>query len=242
MENKVYIGWDPREQDAFQVAQRSLLHHVKGAISIHALVLAGLQKSGLYRRPTKRLAGKLIDELSAREDYDGAISTEHANARFFVSYLAKTGWALFMDGDVLVRSDISQLFALADPSKAVMCVKHNHTPTETVKMDGQLQTRYARKNWSSVMLLNCDHPSNVNGLTRELLNTAPGRDMHAFCWLQDREIGALPPEWNWLVGHSDPAIDPKLVHFTDGPPDMPGYEDVPFADEWRRCRLEMIAA
>jgi hypothetical protein len=98
-------------------------------------------------------------------------------------------------------------------------------------MDGQIQTAYARKNWSSVCVFNCDHPAN-RALTVDLVNTLPGRDLHRFCWLADNEIGALDPKWNWLAGHSDAAIDPAIVHFTDGVPSMPGYEDAPFADEW----------
>jgi hypothetical protein len=112
-------------------------------------------------------------------------------------------------------------------------VKHDHQPQSGMKMDGQIQTSYARKNWSSVCAFNCDHPAN-KALTFNLVNSVPGRDLHRFCWLKDGEIGELPAEWNWLVGHSDPAVDPALVHFTDGIPTMPGYEDCAFADEWRR--------
>ena len=82
------------------------------------------------------------------------------------------------------------------------------------------------------MLFNCDHPANA-ALTDELINTAPGRDLHRFCWLNDGDIGSLHQKWNWLVGHSDPIVNPTIVHFTDGTPLMPGYEDQPYADEWR---------
>jgi hypothetical protein len=88
-----------------------------------------------------------------------------------------------------------------------MVVKHDHQPTEHWKMDGQFQTRYHRKNWSSVCLFNCDHPAN-KALTVDLVNSAPGRDLHAFSWLADDLIGELPPEWNWLVGHSAPMRIP----------------------------------
>jgi hypothetical protein len=101
-------------------------------------------------------------------------------------------------------------------------------------MDGQQQTQYARKNWSSVMLWNLDHPAH-DAVTSELLNSVPGRDLHRFCWLDDELIGALPPAWNYLVGHTrlpDPK-DAKLVHFTEGTPDMLGYESCEFSDEWR---------
>jgi hypothetical protein len=107
-------------------------------------------------------------------------------------------------------------------------------------MDGQAQTRYARKNWSSVILWNVDHPAN-KALTIELVNSVPGRDLHRFCWLEDDLIGELHPKWNWLVGHSDPEIDPAIVHFTDGIPTMQGYEDSEYADEWR-AELERWAA
>jgi lipopolysaccharide biosynthesis glycosyltransferase len=160
------------------------------------------------------------------------MATEFAVSRFLVPHLARGGLALFMDCDMLIRCDISELFDLVDKSKAVTVVKHKFDPPEGVKMDGQLQLRYARKNWSSVMVFNCDHEANKE-LTVDLVNKLPGRDLHRFCWLDDDEIGEVGPEWNWLAGHSDPAIDPKIVHFTDGIPTMPGYEDCAYADEWR---------
>jgi hypothetical protein len=98
---------------------------------------------------------------------------------------------------------------------------------------GQAQTRYARKNWSSVILSSTSTTPANRALTTDLVNSVPGRDLHRFCWLDDAQIGALEPKWNWLVGHSDPAIDPAIVHFTDGVPSMPGYENCAFADEWR---------
>jgi lipopolysaccharide biosynthesis glycosyltransferase len=161
------------------------------------------------------------------------MATEFAISRFLVPHLAKSGWALFMDCDMLVRADLMELFALADPSKAVMCVKHRHVPPPGLKMDGQEQTRYARKNWSSVMLLNRDHPANKR-LTVEMINSVPGRDLHRFCWLEDDKIGELPPEWNFLVGHTKlpRGKSPKIVHFTEGTPAMAGYENVEFADEF----------
>jgi hypothetical protein len=232
----IYIGYDPRERAAYGVAQSSLQRRLSTSIPIHALALGDVINRGLYTRPTEVREGRLWDVIS------GAwMSTEHANARFLAPALAKTGWALFMDGDMLVRSDVAEVFEDLDPAKAVYCVKHRHEPEAGPKMDGQVQQPYARKNWTSFMLLNCDHPAN-RALTPDLINTAPGRDMHRFCWLESEDlIGELDPAWNWLVGHSDPAIEPKVVHFTDGVPDMPGYENVPYADEWR-AELRRMAA
>ena len=230
MKQSIWIGWDDSERDAWWVARQSLLRHITAPISVHKLSLEDVQGRGLYTRPTREENGQMFDELSVRPDYNGRISTGHANARFFVPMLAGTGWALFMDGDMLVRGDLSRCFNGLDPRMAVYCVKHNYWPAERVKKDGHLQTQYARKNWSSFMLFNCDHPSNRNFLTLELLNTVPGRDLHAFCWLADQEIGELAPEWNYLVGQK---VEPVVVHFTEGVPNVPGYENCEYADEWR---------
>ncbi len=232
MKRSIYIGYDPREADAYAVARGSLLRHLSEPISVHGLVLAQLQCDGLYTRPIERIAGRLFDVKSRRPDYSGAMSTEFALSRFLVPHLAQTGWALFMDCDMLVRRDVAQLFALADPSKAVMCVQHDYMPSHREKMDGQIQTPYGRKNWSSLMLFNCDHPANA-GLTLDLVNNATGKDLHQFCWLEDSHIGALPATWNFLVGESQWDADAAVVHFTSGVPSMTGYEKVAYADEWR---------
>lgn len=237
MNESIWIGFDSREAAAFAVAVHSIRSRLSRPIPISGLELSDLQAHGLYRRPTRAFIYEgrrhLVDDLSRREDYDGAMSTEFAISRFLVPHLAGSGWALFMDCDMLVRADLTKLFALRDPSKAVMCVKHNYTPFQSIKMDGQPQTKYSRKNWSSVMLFNCDHPSNKK-LTLEMVNTLPGRDLHKFCWLQDDEIGDLPMEWNWLAGESEKVENPLVVHHTLGSPCMIGYETAPFADAWRK--------
>lgn len=138
---------------------------------------------------------------------------------------------------MLWQDDPAKLFELADDRYAIQVVKRQHEPSETVKMDDQAQTAYPRKNWSSVILWNTTHPANAR-LTVEMVNTLPGRDLHRFCWLEDDEIGDLPMVWNWLVG-VDSDIEhlgekPKLLHFTCGLPSMPGYEDKPWSDVWKR--------
>jgi lipopolysaccharide biosynthesis glycosyltransferase len=227
----VWIGFDAREAAAFAVARHSLQRSLRTPIPVRGVVLSDLQDRGLYTRPTERKNGRLIDVLSQRDDYDGSISTDHAIARFLVPLLAESGWALFMDGDVLVRSDLFRLFDQCRSDKAVMVVKHDYRPKEAVKMDGQAQVQYGRKNWSSVCMWNVDHPAN-KALTVEMVNTLPGRDLHAFCWLDDDLIGELDQSWNWLAGHSDREINPDIVHFTSGLPNMTGYEDSDFCDEW----------
>lgn len=226
----IWIGFDPREEKAFNVARASLLRRLSQPIPVKTLQLGDLRMRKMYQRPIEHRNGRIIDTLSVRGDYDGSISTEHALARFFVPFLALDGLALFMDGDMLVRTDIAAVFENLDPSKAVHVVKHEHCPNNTTKMDDQVQTSYPRKNWSSFMVWDCSHPTLQ--LLRNMVNVAPGRDLHAFAWLIDRDIGELDPRWNHLVGWSK-TVDPHVVHFTEGTPDMEGYGSCEYADEWR---------
>lgn len=232
----IWIGFDPREAEAFAVARHSARVKMIAPVPILGLVLSNLRELGLYTRETQRVDNRLFDVISG-----APMSTEFAISRFLVPHLAKklyssfkgnAGWALFMDSDVLCRRSLEPLFRQADKKYAVLVVKHNFNPPAGIKMDGQAQTQYARKNWSSVMLFNCDHPANA-ALTPELVNAIPGRDLHRFCWLDDSEIGEIDASWNFLVGHHDRnVVDPSIVHFTDGIPTMSGYADCDFADEW----------
>ena len=163
-------------------------------------------------------------------------STQFTYSRFLVPYLmGYQGWAVFCDCDFLFRGSVDDLFEMADPHKAVQVVQHAHKPVEGRKMDGVVQSSYGRKNWSSLILFNCGHWAN-----RMLLPVDAGADdglnLHQFGWLTDDEIGALPVEWNYLVGHNTEkdCPDPKAVHFTEGGPWWAQYRDVPFADEWFR--------
>jgi lipopolysaccharide biosynthesis glycosyltransferase len=226
---KVFIGWDASELKAHLVAVHSLHGHATARHDVRRVSLDELTAKGLYRRPTRSGPnGQLFDVLS-----DAPMSTGHAIARFFVPYLCDyKGWALFTDGDVLFRDDIAKLEACADPSKAVMVVQHPPMPEAATKKDGHAQTSYPRKNWSSVMLFNNEHPANQL-LWTTVLNQWPGRDLHAFRWLNDDQIGALPSRWNWLVNVSAPEPDPAIVHYTTGTPDLPDHSADPYADEWR---------
>ena len=223
----VFVGFDPREADAFAVARSSIRRHMTIPVPVYGVVLDDLRRKGLYWRETERRDGRLWDTISG-----APMSTEFAISRFLVPVVAKTKWALFVDADVMARTNVARLIDIADDSFAVMCVKHDFAPPEGVKMDGQAQLPYPRKNWSSVVLWNLDHEANRN-ITAGMVNELPGRDLHRFCWLEDEHIGELPARWNHLVGHHEPTPDAAIVHFTDGVPSMPGYEESAFADEWR---------
>ena len=227
-ECEFFFGFDCRENAAYEVCVRSLRAHASFAPVVHPLLQAHLRGLGLYSRVHERREGRWWDVIS-----EAPMSTEFAITRFLTPHLARTEWALFSDSDFLWRADVAELVAKADSRFAVMVVKHDYAPTESVKMDGQIQTHYSRKNWSSLILWNCRHPAHA--VLPRLVNEWPGRRLHAFEWLPDDCIGELPGEWNWLEGHSDPALNAKGVHFTRGTPDMTGYENIPYADEWRAC-------
>jgi lipopolysaccharide biosynthesis glycosyltransferase len=229
VDNSIWIGFDPREAAAFAVCRYSIEQNQTQQIPIRGVVLADLQDKGLYTRAIETRDNQLFDPISGAH-----MSTEFAISRFFVPMLAKKGWALFMDCDMLVTVSLARLFEQLDPKYAVYCVKHDHTPKDMIKMDGQVQTKYGRKNWSSFMVFNCDHTANKR-LNIRMLNGQPGRELHRFSWLYDDEIGELGPEWNYLVGYTPETVRPKVIHYTSGGPWMAGYESVEYSDLWNEA-------
>jgi hypothetical protein len=227
----VYVGWDRREAIAYDVARYSIFRHSSEPKKTQVIPLEIHNLSTiLTRKIVVQPDGRLWCPIS-----EAPMATEFAISRFIIPLLRNKGWALFVDCDVIFQSDITELFGMADEKYAVMVVKHNHAPITTTKMDGQIQTVYPRKNWSSVVLWNCGHASNRK-LTSEVLNTWPGRDLHAFKWLDDSEIGDLPPEWNHLIGAiPDPVPSTGILHFTSGGPFTPGWTGGPLDERWNEA-------
>lgn len=222
---KVYIGFDSAEIDAYAVAQHSMQRRSSVPLEFTPLIASRLRSSGLVTRDVDARGG--MYDLASQAPQ----ATEFANTRFIVPLLAQSGPALFIDCDMLVMADVAELFREFDSSKAVQVVKHAHNPVEKTKMNGAPQTAYSRKNWSSVILWNCDHPANRR-LTLSMINDWPGRDLHNFLWLADAEIGELSPRWNWLVNvQPRPAAD-GIAHFTLGGPWLPGWKEQPFDELW----------
>jgi lipopolysaccharide biosynthesis glycosyltransferase len=222
---RIFIGWDRREPDAYDVAHFSLRRRATIPVEITPIKLDDFKARGIYRR-----------------NEDPRATTEFTYSRFLTPFLADfQGWALFCDCDFLWLADVAELLDLADAKKALHCVKHDYRPTETTKMDGQVQTVYPRKNWSSLMLFNCDHPS-VRKLTPEVVNRESGAYLHRMQWVADEDIGALPEEWNWLEGWTRrPASGtPKAVHFTRGGPWFEQWQGVDYADLWLAERAALM--
>ncbi|KAM3402612.1 hypothetical protein ACQJBY_006457 [Aegilops geniculata] len=234
---RVFVGYDPKEHEAYEVCRRSLIRHATVPLDVRPIRQPDLRASGLYWR--------------ARGPME---STEFSFTRFLTPFLAGyRGWALFIDCDFLYLADVAELIASAVPSDAaaakrlaVVCVKHEYTPLEATKMDGVMQTVYPRKNWSSMVLYNCAHPKNVAALTPDAVSTKTGAFLHRFSWLDDDEIGEVPFVWNFLVGHNkvdpdDPATQPKALHYTCGGPWFDRYRDCEFADLWIKEAEELRA-
>lgn len=215
---KIFIGFDPREAVAYHVCSNSLIRHSSAPVSLTPLAL---------------------ENLSGYKEMHSDGSNQFIYSRFLVPHLMDyKGWALFMDGDMLVRDDIAKLWALRDDSKAAMCVHHNYKTRAPVKYLGSPNQDYPRKNWSSVVLWNCSHPAN-RAVTPEFIQNATGAQLHRFTWLDDSLIGELPIEWNWLPDEFGPNPDAKLLHYTLGTPCFHEYADTPMGSEWHRERMLM---
>lgn len=200
---KIFVGWDSREDIAYQVCKFSIEKHSSVPVDVSALKQNELRDVGLYTREIDKLA-----------------STEFTFTRFYIPYLMNfKGWAIFCDCDFLWIEDVEKLLSLADDKYAVQVVKHDYQPKELIKMDNKEQFLYPRKNWSSLILWNCSHPSNAI-LTPDLLNLESGSFLHQFKWLSDSEIGEIPHNWNWLEGWYKEPEDgkPYAVHYTRGRP------------------------
>lgn len=224
----VYIGWDSREPIAADVCKHSILEHASIPVNVVMLKQDELRERGLYWRDIDKLA-----------------STEFTFTRFLVPELnCFEGTAIFMDSDMVMLTDIAELIADIDPKKAVSCVQHDYTPPEGVKMDGQQQLVYPRKNWSSMVVWNCAHPDNKK-VTLDLVNDPEitGAYLHRFSWLKDHYIGLLGPQWNWLVDWYVEGRDgsPLLLHYTEGGPWFPNHQHCGYADVWNAYHRDYLA-
>lgn len=227
---KVYIGFDAREAAAATVAAKSLREVTRGQIEPEFLSLPKLVDQGLLTRPFDR-RGRSYDLISGE-----SFSTDFKFTRFLTPVLAQQGFALFVDCDVVFLRDPRVMLDTVQAHHAVSVVKHEQTPAELLKMDGQEQKRYPRKNWSSVMLFNADHPANRR-LSLHDVNSRPAQALHSFYWLHDDEIGTLAPQWNWLVDVQPRPAGVGIAHMTLGGPWLPGWQGGSFDEEWKMASI-----
>ena len=213
---KIYVGYDSREDIAWQVCRHSLLRHAGAGLEVHPLRQSTLRELGLY--------GRAIDAKA---------STEFSITRFLTPYLAAyEGWSVFTDCDFLFTADIRKLERELDPSKAIHVVQHDYTPALAVKMDGKAQHVYPRKNWSSFVAFNGAHKA-VKALTPAIVNSAEPAFLHRFTWVDEAAVGNLQLGWNFLVGeYPKPAQPPAAIHYTNGGPWFENHSDADYSDLW----------
>lgn len=213
---RIFIGFDSREAECSDVLAYSLRAHSSVPLDIRYLKLAELD----FDRPGDPLQ-----------------STEFTYTRFLVpSLCGYRGKAVFMDCDMLALGDIKELDDLPMDGLALRVVKHDYAPAETVKMDGKAQTTYPRKNWSSLMLMNC---AELGLWTRRVVETATGAYLHRFQDIPDERIGEIPDTWN-VLDRMDGRT--KLVHYTSGGPWFEQCRDHPYGAAWLEWRDRYRAA
>ena len=207
---KIYIGYEEAHPEMYEVCKASIERFSRQHI-IKPLRKKHLIEQGVYSRPFQGEA------------------TDFSFTRFLVPYLNNyEDWALFVDGDFLFRTDPQDLLECVDEEEHdVYVVKHPELITSTrIKMDGRVNRPYPCKYWSSLMYINCDEQE----IAPDDVNEAPAGDLHGFKWTD--KVGNLPATFNNMVGYYD-IYQPSAVHFTDGGPWLKGFEDQPYADEWR---------
>lgn len=212
----IFVGYDPREAVAYHTCVNSIIRHSTTPVAIHPVAL------------------NLFKDYSETHT-DG--SNHFIYTRFLVPHLMNfSGWAIFIDGDMIVKSDITDLWNLKDSYKDVMVVKHDYKTKMPVKYLGSKNEDYPRKNWSSVILWNCNSFPNRK-LTPEFVQQSTGSFLHRFSWLEDERIGSLPLEWNWLPDEYGPNAEAKLLHYTLGAPCFHEFANTPMGDQWHRERI-----
>jgi len=141
------------------------------------------------------------------------------------------GHAIYIDGDMVVKEDIVKLWDLRQNHRDVQVVNHDYKTRMPIKYLGSKNEDYPRKNWSSVIIWNCESFSNKR-LTPEYVMNSTGKHLHRFEWLEDNRIGSLPIEWNWLPDEFGENTYAKLLHYTLGAPCFDEFHDTEMAQDW----------
>ena len=222
---RIFIGYDSREPLAYHVLAHSILRRASRPVAITPLVQPMLRACGLYTRLTGPTE-----------------STEFSLTRFLVPYLSGyQGVSLFLDCDMLAQCDLpieleDYIRRLEASGSEVSCCQHTYTPRASPKFLGQVQTVYPRKNWSSFMIFQNDR---CRALTPDAVNHQSGLWLHRFEWAA-QEIGALPLDFNWLVGEYAPRIESRVLHYTLGGPWFDESVSCDHADVWHREHRALV--
>lgn len=221
LRNQIYIGYDAREHAAWEVCDKSI--------------------RDFHLKP-KKLRTQNIPEYT--RNFGEKQSTDFTFSRFWLPYLCGyEGFSMFVDCDFLFLKNPLNVIHEIDTNKAVSVVKHlSYVPKTEKKMDNIDQNVYYRKNWSSFMVFNNEHPE-IKKLTPCYLNThRPGLDFHQFEWLDDKYIGSLSLIWNVLDGYYHLNKDEiGAVHYTDGGPWFEDYQETDYSEIWKEKERELMS-
>jgi len=215
----IVVGFDQRESIAYHTFTQSVIE--KASLPVSFIPLA-------------------INTLKDYKETHADKSNDFVYSRFLTPYLSNyKGWAIFADGDMICQTDIKELWALRDESKALLVVKYDYQTKAHQKYLNNINENYPRKNWSSVILWNCAHPKHKI-LTPKFITNQTGKYLHRFSWLDDSDIGELPPEWNWLAIEYPENKKAKLIHYTLGTPCFKDYRDTEMSDAWHQTQKRVI--
>lgn len=160
-------------------------------------------------------------------------------SRFLAPFMMHyKGYCIFFDAaDMICLGDVAELVpVLKNLKQAVAVVKHDYKTQHPVKYIGtdmeSPNLNYQRKNWASMMIINCEHPA-WQAITPKSIDTWRMIDLLQFKFLDDSEIDDAPHEWNVLVDENQPIEGAKILHWTAGIPGFKHYQDAPGADLWR---------
>jgi lipopolysaccharide biosynthesis glycosyltransferase len=211
----IFIGYDTREIPAYHVCANSIIETSSKPVAFTPLALNNLKS------------------IYTESHIDG--SNQFTYSRFLIPELMNfSGWAIFIDGDMVLRDDIVKLWNLRDDRYAAMTVKHDYISSASTKYLGNRNENYPCKNWSSVILWNCGHTKNKI-LTSQFVEKSIGSYLHRFSWLDNqKDVGELPIEWNWLADEFGENQNAKLVHYTLGTPCFPECANAPMSDIWHK--------
>lgn len=167
-------------------------------------------------------------------------------SRFLVPYLMGfKGRAIFADAaDMICLADVEKLAQiLHKQTAAVSVVKHDYKTKNPIKYIGtEMESPnldYERKNWASLMLIDCEHPAWVT-MTPKAIDAFKTLDLLQFKFLDDCEIGSLDVRWNVLADEDQPVQGANILHWTAGIPAFENYRNAPGYDLWREEWIKML--
>ena len=213
------VGFDQKEAVAYHTFVQSVIENASNPVRFMPLDM------------------KSLKEYSEKHN-DG--SNEFIYSRFLVPHLMNfKGWAIYADGDMICVEDIKKLWDLRDEKYAVQVVQHDYQTKVKKKYWGNKNENYPRKNWSSVVIWNCEHEKHKI-LSPNFIQNQTGSFLHRFHWLNDDEIGDIDKKWNWLAMEYEEKKGINLIHYTIGTPCFKEYSNGPFSSYWNKSFLDTL--